>query len=230
MGIFQIFSSSFFTWTFKVQTLFFCHFVARESETSSGDVCDIGRHVDMLGIWVWMEDWIDFHVMQTNMIIQFRQVQTSHQPPKHDQKRFQKKLFIQIRLTTENCECHKMSKIFLKIYSYISIYIYIQNNSYPSGLNRNISQSFPTQMCWEPTRLKYVTLSQKITKHTASWAPLNHRPRTRSLDWNCQRTNGWNFTQQLMIWVDVFPFPRGLFSGSRCGFIWGIYIPTFVLS
>jgi len=69
MGIFQIFSSSFFTWTFKVQTLFFGHFVARESETSSGDVCDIGRRVDMLGIWVWMEDWIDFHVMQTNMII-----------------------------------------------------------------------------------------------------------------------------------------------------------------
>lgn len=88
--------------------------------------------------------------------------------------------------------------------------IYIQHNSYLSGLNRNISQPFPTQMCWEPTRLKCVTSSQKITKHTALWAPLNHRPRTRSLDWNSQKANGWNFTQQLMIWVDVFPFPRDL--------------------
>ena len=89
---------------------------------------------------------------------------------------------------------------------------------------------FPTQMCWEPTRLNCATSSQKFTKHTAFWAPLNHRPRTRSLDWNCQRTNSWNFPQQLMIWVDIFPFPRGLFSGSRCWFIWGIYIPTFLLS
>ena len=100
--------------------------MARESESSSGDVCDIGRHVDMLGIWVLMEDWIDFicyanehddHLGKYKQVINLLNVI----------KKESKKLFIQIHLTTENCECHKMSQIFemsqifLKIYSYISI-------------------------------------------------------------------------------------------------------------
>ena len=124
MGIFQIFSSSFFTWHIWFKRSFFCYFVACELQTSSGDVCDIGRHVDMLGIWVLMEDWIHFMLFNAN----------KHDHPisasKHNSstsltwsKRFQKKLFIQTQLTPENCECHKMSQVFFNMYIYSYILI-----------------------------------------------------------------------------------------------------------
>lgn len=105
---------------------FLGHFVACELQTSSVDVCEIGRHVDMLGIWVLMEDWI--HFMPFNANKHDHPISASKNNSSTSltwSKRFQKKLFIQTQLTTANCEWHKMSQVFFNMYIYIYIYILI---------------------------------------------------------------------------------------------------------